>query len=249
MKGPVEFKGKLNGLFMVVDENVEFDKVLIYLKQLLVKKGDFYKGTRIIGLNGVKYSYKQKSAVEDVIVEAGLYVESLEPYDDQKKRQKPSIVVNEIAAEKEDTPKVEMPEAEEKDPDIQVESSDQNQNASDVNTHVHSMRCDTKFVYGTLRSGSSVEFPGNVIVIGDVNPGAEIIAEGNIVVMGKLLGFVHAGSAGNDEAVVIANILKPTQIRISKFISVPPNDDEATYNMIPEKAYVSDGLIKIEKCH
>lgn len=235
MKGPVEFKGKLNGLFMVVDENADFDKVLIYLKQLLVKKGDFYKGTRIIGLNGVTYSYKQKSAVEDVILEAGLYVESLEPYDDQKKWQKPSIVVNEVVVEK----VLDMP----------ADSSGQFVDEVAVNTLVHSLRCDTKFVYGTLRSGSSVEFPGNVIVIGDVNPGAEIIAEGNIVVMGKLLGFVHAGSAGNDEAIVISNILKPTQIRISKFISVPPNDDEATYNMIPEKAYVSEGLIKIEKCH
>ena len=111
------------------------------------------------------------------------------------------------------------------------------------------MRCDTKFVYGTLRSGRSVEFPGNVIVIGDVNPGAEIIAEGNVVVMGKLLGFVHAGSAGNDQAIIISNVLKPTQIRISKFISVPPNDDESSFNLIPEKAYVSEGLIKIEKCH
>lgn len=247
MKGPVEFKGKLNGLFMVVDENADFDKVLIYLKQLLVKKGDFYKGTRIIGLNGVTYSYKQKSAVEDVILEAGLYVESLEPYDDQKKRQRPSIVVNEVVVDKVDTPKAEVQEIEEKVTDIPTYSSEQNE--VDVNTLVHSMRCDTKFFYGTLRSGSSVEFPGNVIVIGDVNPGAEIIAEGNIVVMGKLLGFVHAGSAGNDEAIVISNILKPTQIRISKFISVPPNDDEATYSMIPEKAYVSEGLIKIEKCH
>ena len=249
MKGPVEFKGKLNGLFMVVDENADFDKVLIYLKQLLIKKGDFYKGTRIIGLNGVSYSYKQKSAVEDVILEAGLYVESLEPYDGQKTHQKPSILVNEVVPEKADVPKIEAQEQGEKVFDMPTTISEENIETEDVKNLTHSSRCDTKFVYGTLRSGSSVEFPGNVIVIGDVNPGAEIVAEGNVVVMGKLLGFVHAGSAGNNEAIVISNILKPTQIRISKFISVPPNDDEATYSMIPEKAYVSEGLIKIEKCH
>lgn len=243
MKGPVEFKGKLNGLFMVIDENADFDKVLIYLKQLLIKKGDFYKGTRIIGLNGVTYSYKQKSAIEDVILEAGLFVESLELYDDQNKRPKPSIHVSEtqipvpVSDMIEEKVEIELPTEK-----VTKENVEEIHDATDL-------RCDTKFVYGTLRSGRSVEFPGNVIVIGDVNPGAEIIAEGNVVVMGKLLGFVHAGSAGNDQAIIISNVLKPTQIRISKFISVPPNDDESSFNLIPEKAYVSEGLIKIEKCH
>lgn len=246
MKGPVEFKGKLNGLFMVIDENADFDKVLVYLKQLLVKKGDFYKGTRIIGLNGVTYSYKQKSAIEDVILEAGLFVESLELYDDQNKRPRPSIPVAEAQSPAPIEPTIEKVEE-------KVEKALPSENvANETLEEIHDatdLRCDTKFVYGTLRSGRSVEFPGNVIVIGDVNPGAEIIAEGNVVVMGKLLGFVHAGSAGNDQAIIISNVLKPTQIRISKFISVPPNDDESSFNLIPEKAYVSEGLIKIEKCH
>ncbi|OJV64985.1 MAG: hypothetical protein BGO41_12875 [Clostridiales bacterium 38-18] len=111
------------------------------------------------------------------------------------------------------------------------------------------MICDTHFVFGTMRSGKSVHFPGHVIVIGDINPGAEVVAEGNIIVMGRVLGFIHAGSAGNDKAVVIANLLKPTQIRISKYISVPPSDDETIHTTIPEKATVSNGFIKIEKCH
>ena len=243
MKGPVEFKGKLNGLFMVIDENADFDKVLVYLKQLLIKKGDFYKGTRIIGLNGVTYSYKQKSAIEDVILEAGLFVESLELYDDQNKRPKPSIHV----AEKQ----IPVPVSDMIEEKVEIELPTEKVTKENVEEILDAtdLRCDTKFVYGTLRSGRSVEFPGNVIVIGDVNPGAEIIAEGNVVVMGKLLGFVHAGSAGNDQAIIISNVLKPTQIRISKFISVPPNDDESSFNLIPEKAYVSEGLIKIEKCH
>jgi septum site-determining protein MinC len=108
---------------------------------------------------------------------------------------------------------------------------------------------DTKFVFGTLISGKSVHYPGNVILIGDINPGAEIIAEGNIVVMGRILGFVHAGSAGLESAVIVANLLKPTQIRIAKFISVPPSDDHSEHTLSPEIASVSKGIIKIEKCH
>ena len=54
---------------------------------------------------------------------------------------------------------------------------------------------------------------------------------------------------GNDKAIVIANLLKPTQIRISTFISVPPSDDETHHTNVPEKATVYEGVIKIEKCH
>ena len=32
----------------------------------------------------------------------------------------------------------------------------------------------TKYIYSTLRSGTSVKFDGNIVIIGDVNPGAEV---------------------------------------------------------------------------
>jgi septum site-determining protein MinC len=63
-----------------------------------------------------------------------------------------------------------------------------------------------------------------VIVIGDVNPGAEIVAEGDIVVWGRLRGMVHAGADGNDEAVVCALDLAPTQLRIADKIAIPPQE-------------------------
>ncbi len=56
------------------------------------------------------------------------------------------------------------------------------------------------FVNKTLRSGTRVEFPGHVVVLGDVNPGAEIIAEGSIIIWGRLRGAVHAGSKGDEKA-------------------------------------------------
>ena len=58
----------------------------------------------------------------------------------------------------------------------------------------------TKFVRGTLRSGRSIEFEGNVVVLGDINPGAEVIAHGNIAVFGSLRGVAHAGAGGNESA-------------------------------------------------
>src|SRR3989337_2815239 len=46
--------------------------------------------------------------------------------------------------------------------------------------HLDTIAEDTAlFINKTLRSGKRVEFPGHVVVMGDVNAGAEIVAEGN----------------------------------------------------------------------
>jgi len=71
------------------------------------------------------------------------------------------------------------------------------------------------FLNRTLRSGTRVEFPGNVVVLGDVNPGAEIVADGNVIIWGRLRGMVHAGAKGKKDAVICALDLSPTQLRIA----------------------------------
>jgi len=76
----------------------------------------------------------------------------------------------------------------------------------------------------TLRSGNNVAFQGHVVVIGDVNPGAEIVADGDVIVWGRLRGMVHAGADGDDEAVVCALDLAPTQLRIADKIAIPPQE-------------------------
>ena len=52
------------------------------------------------------------------------------------------------------------------------------------------------FINKTLRSGKRVEFPGHVVVMGDVNAGAEIVADGNVIVWGRVRGMIHAGAKG-----------------------------------------------------
>lgn len=102
----------------------------------------------------------------------------------------------------------------------------------------------TKFVRGTLRSGRSVEFEGNVVVLGDINPGAEVIAHGNIAVFGSLRGVAHAGAGGNESAWVVAQRLQPTQLRIGSLITRSPDEDGGPTS--PEIAYVKDKHIMIE---
>jgi len=77
-------------------------------------------------------------------------------------------------------------------------------------------------VHKTLRSGTRLQYAGNVVIIGDVNPGAEVIARGSIVVWGKVAGIVHAGAEGDENAVVCALDLRPIQLRIADQISLSP---------------------------
>ncbi len=94
---------------------------------------------------------------------------------------------------------------------------------------------------GTLRSGQSVRYPGHVVVIGDVNPGAEIVAGGHVVVWGKLRGTVHAGAMGDNEAMICALDLSPTQLRIASHITRSP--EERRRKPTPEVATVHNGQI------
>ena len=96
------------------------------------------------------------------------------------------------------------------------------------------------FVRRTLRSGVIVEYPGHIVIIGDVNPGAQIIAAGDVVVWGKLRGVVHAGAGGNKSAVVCALDLSPTQLRIAGSIAVTPKRRGKPQ---PETAHLENGQV------
>jgi len=49
------------------------------------------------------------------------------------------------------------------------------------------------FMKRTVRSGQTVQYPGHVPILGDVNPGDQIVAGGDVVIWGRLRGTVHAG--------------------------------------------------------
>lgn len=103
----------------------------------------------------------------------------------------------------------------------------------------------TKFVRATVRSGQSIEYEGNIVIIGDVNPGGIVIAKGNIVILGALRGIAHAGCDGNREAIVVAFNLQPTQLRIADIIARKP-DEEVEASKWPEIARVEENAVLIE---
>lgn len=105
---------------------------------------------------------------------------------------------------------------------------------------------ETTLIKRTLRSGQKIKKSGNIVIIGDVNPGAEVIAGGDIIVFGKIRGVVHAGVKGSN-ASVTALRLEPTQLRISKKIARPPEGAAKNNQIKPERAFIQDGQIMVEK--
>jgi len=96
------------------------------------------------------------------------------------------------------------------------------------------------FVKTTFRSGQSINYHGDVVVLADVNPGAEIIAEGDIVVLGSLRGMAHAGSGGDTKAVIIALEMDSPRIQIGPHTGLAPSSKSGSKSMLngPEIAYV-----------
>ena len=94
----------------------------------------------------------------------------------------------------------------------------------------------------TLRSGTRIEFPGSVTVLGDINPGAEVVAGGSVLVWGRVRGAVHAGSGGNLSAVICALEISSSQVRIADQ-SVLLTERAKT---LPQKIFLEDGRLQFE---
>jgi septum site-determining protein MinC len=91
-----------------------------------------------------------------------------------------------------------------------------------------------------IRSGQVLQVPGDLLLIGDVNPGGTVMAGGNVFVMGVLKGIAHAGCFGNEEAIVAASVMKPSQIRISHHINRAPDQHMDDENHEMECAYIDE---------
>ncbi|WP_144547816.1 septum site-determining protein MinC [Bacillus sp. X1(2014)] len=91
-----------------------------------------------------------------------------------------------------------------------------------------------------IRSGQVLEVPGDLLLIGDVNPGGTVIAGGNIFIMGTLKGIAHAGCYGNDDAVIAASSMKPSQLRISDCLNRAPDSFQSNEKREMECAYIDE---------
>lgn len=110
----------------------------------------------------------------------------------------------------------------------------------------------TIYVNQTLRSGQTLEFDGNIVIIGDCHPGSEIKATGDITVWGVLGSIAHAGSKGNREARIRALKMNAVQLRIANCYSRRPDGGNIPYIVksaifTPEEARIVEDNIVLFK--
>jgi septum site-determining protein MinC len=109
---------------------------------------------------------------------------------------------------------------------------------------------ETLYIKQTLRSGQSVNFDGNVIIIGECHPGSEIIASGDITIWGVLGGIAHAGAKGDYNTCIRALKINAIQLRIADLFARKPDKlevekNEKSTSFMPEEAKISNGEIII----
>lgn len=247
----VVFKGKKDGILVMLDNSVDFEYLKESLKKKVVEANKFFSGAKTsITFRGRTLSEDEESQLLEIIFrETNLHITfvHVEPVD--------NIGNNSL---------------------LKLTRGNRNNSESDEKAEINSLNSTlnatlntgqegiTFFHHGALRSGQSIRYAGSVVVLGDVNPGGEIIAEGNIIVLGILKGLVHAGCAGNKESFVSALRLAPTQLRIADTITYIPLEKpeqkdtktkrkqrmgsrkvESTHNVPPSYAYIHDGQIYI----
>ena len=128
----------------------------------------------------------------------------------------------------------------------EVLPEDAEENTTDTKT------LPTLYLNQTLRSGQTVNYDGNILIIGDAHPGSEIIATGDITVWGILGGIAHAGSRGNVTSKVRALKLNAIQLRIAGLYA-RRNDTlnvpyvQKTNEFTPEEALIEESKIVIYK--
>lgn len=131
--------------------------------------------------------------------------------------------------------------------------NEENEQVSEKEASVYEIsKLPTLYLQQTLRSGQTMSYDGNIVLIGDANPGSEIIAKGDITVWGVLGGIAHAGARGNDWAKIRALKMNAIQLRISGFYARRPDTMNIPFiqrsnEFTPEEARVNNKEISIHK--
>ena len=237
-KNCVVFKGRKDGILVMLDKDADFGEIKEQLKKKAKEAANFFgDASTALFFTGRELNERQEAELVEIFFETTnlniTFVNSGGDTIEKKKRDGDKKAEVKAKAEKSEAP----PE-------------DREAEAYAYESAAENMTC---FHRGGLRSGRSLVYPGSVVLFGDLNPGAEIIAEGNIIILGSAKGLVHAGCSGSDGCFVCALNLQPTQLRISGLISYADYDTVASYRgggrnaaARPSFAYIEGENIVIE---
>lgn len=212
----VVFKGTKEGLYVVLKDEVDMKLIKDNLLKKVKPSKKFFEGAKIVDFKGKKLTRIEYDELKCIMEqEYGMVVTG--KYVDYKPEWPLGI----------------------KERSKGVEHSYEKLPYENVLTS------DTLFVRATVRSGQTINYDGNIVIIGDINPGAHIKSTGSIIVMGTLRGVAHSGSKGDYDTYVAAFKLLPSQLRIGDIITRSPDGCDPK-SMIPEIAIVKKGTIVVE---
>ena len=197
MSNLINIKGGRDGLRMRFDDTAEWSSLLTHLSHQLTQNRAFFNGARLtLDMGERAVSEAQLTELLSLMQQHGVSTTALNANDREARSAARAIG---ITARPVPTPR-----------EVQTTS---NPSGADG---------DALLLVRTVRSGQLLRHSGHITLVGDVNPGGEVIAGGSIVVWGRLRGLVHAGALGNEEALVCALELRPTQIRIANQLATTP---------------------------
>lgn len=227
VKNTVILKGNRYGISIVFDKHTEFSKLLEDLAKRLENAGDFFDSDKqlVVAFEGRELSNEELDEVLDVIAKHSKL--NIQYVLDENSDLEATFfdIIHADDYEKELSAKCEANNKNESL--INGQESIEKQSFPDSNLFDKTKDQMGMFYKGTLRSGQSLESPGSLVIIGDVNPGATVVAGGNIVIVGSLNGSVKAGSNGNRNAFVMSLFMNPIQIQIADVIARNPDRKKA----------------------
>ena len=216
----VQVSGRGTNVEFTIDDSAPFDQVTRRLRQYLVEnRGLWSRGSISVNAGRWTFSREQLGRIKQVIEsESGLTVSRFWCAPENLERANyetdgtgtgdsiPKVFVLEQAGSESTAP-----------PSMMVKLKEPKSGSSSKGLPTEAL-----FVKTTFRSGESIHYPGDVVVLSDVNPGAEILAEGDIVVFGSLRGLAHAGVEGDIKATIIALDMDTPRIQIGPYTGLAP---------------------------
>jgi septum site-determining protein MinC len=237
--GVVQVSGRGINVDFTIDDSAPFDQVTRRLRQYLVENRALWSsGSISVNAGGWILSREQLGRIKQIIEsESGLTVNRFWCSPDHLDRA--NYGTNETGLE-DSTPKGFALRQADSEPAAAATTMPPKLKEPKSGSSSKGLPTEALFVKTTFRSGESIHYPGDVVVLSDVNPGAEILAEGDIVVFGSLRGLAHAGVAGDIKATIIALDLDSPRIQIGPYTGLtqatsPRSKSKATG---PQIAYV-----------
>lgn len=227
MKNTVIIKGNRYGISIVLNEKVDFSKLLEDLSVKLESAEQFFDCDKQLAVTfeGRTLSNEELDQILSVIKQnSKLNIQYVMDENSDLEATFFDIIQSARASEPKATAEPELIEIT-AIPDITSETVESTDSESSKMTRDENTGM---FYKGTLRSGQTLETKDSLVIIGDVNPGATVIAGGNIVIIGALKGSVTAGSGGNDSSFVMALVMEPIQIQIADIIARSSDTDKAS---------------------